>query len=48
MDYIIYDNGVQVLVSGDGEIETLKDSRFDWRERKEKTMLFYELYEKAG
>lgn len=37
-----------MLVSGDGEITTLEDKRFDWRERKEKTMLLYELYEKAG
>lgn len=48
MDYITYDNGIQVLVSGNGEVETLQDRRFDWRERKEKTMLLYELYEKAG
>lgn len=37
-----------MLVSGDGEITTLEDKRFDWRERKEKTMRLYELYEKAG
>lgn len=37
-----------MLVSGDGEITTLQDRRFDWRERKGKTMLLYELYEKAG
>lgn len=48
MDYITINDGVQVLVSDSGEIETLHDSRFDWRERKEKTMLLYELYEKAG
>ena len=38
----------QVLVSGDGEVTTLEDRRFNWRERKEKTMLLYELYDKAG
>lgn len=48
MDYTTRLDNVQVLVTGDGEIETLKDSRYDWRERKEKTMLLYELYEKAG
>lgn len=48
IDYNTYCAEAQVLVSGDGEITTLEDKRFDWRERKEKTMLLYELYEKAG
>lgn len=48
MDYITRYQESQVLVSGDGEITTLQDRRFDWRERKGKTMLLYELYEKAG
>lgn len=48
MDYITRMQNAQVLVSGDGEVITLQDRRFDWRERKEKTMLLYELYEKAG
>ena len=41
-------DGMQVLVSGDGEITTLKDGRFDWKARKEKTMQLHELYHKAG
>lgn len=48
MNYTTRYQESQVLVSGDGEITTLRDRRFDWRERKEKTMLLYELYEKAG
>lgn len=48
MDYNTRYQEAQVLVSGDGEITTLEDRRFDWRERKEKTMRLYELYEKAG
>lgn len=47
-DYITQMMNLQVLVSADGEIETLDDRRFNWRERKEKTMRLYELYEKAG
>ena len=48
MDYITYVNGLQVQVSGDGEVETLSDERFAWRERKVKTVRLAELYEKAG
>lgn len=48
MDYNTRMMNAQVLVSSDGEIETLTDRRFNWRERKEKTMQLYELYEKAG
>lgn len=48
MDYITYNEGVQVLVSGDGEIETLQDSRYGWKERREKNMRLDGLYEKAG
>ena len=48
MDYITYNNGVQVIVSGDGEIETLEDRRFNWKERREKNMRLDGLYEKAG
>lgn len=44
---MIYD-GMQVLVSGDGEIITLEDRRFDWKERRERNMKLYELYGKAG
>lgn len=39
--------GLQVQVSGDGEIETLKDDRFPWAERKVKTLKLAELYQKA-
>lgn len=48
MDYSTRMMEAQVLVSADGEVTTLEDRRFDWRERKEKTMRLYELYEKAG
>lgn len=48
LDYSIYIEGLQVQVSGDGEIETLEDERFAWRERKVKTVRLAELYGKAG
>lgn len=48
MDYNTRMREAQVLVSGDGEITTLEDRRFDWKERKVKTMRLCELYEKAG
>lgn len=48
MDYIMAAQNAQVLVSADGEVTTLEDRRFDWRDRKEKTMQLYELYQKAG
>lgn len=48
MDYISYVNGLQVQISGDGEIETLEDSRFDWRVKKMKTVVLADLYGKAG
>lgn len=48
LDYITYVNGLQVLVSGDGEVETLADERFSWREKKVKTVFLSELFEKAG
>lgn len=48
MNYTTEYREAQVIVSGDGEITTLEDRRFDWRERKERTMQLYELYEKAG
>lgn len=48
MDYNMNVDGTQVLVSSDGEVQTLQDKRYDWKEKKEKTMLLYELYEKAG
>lgn len=35
-------------VSGDGEIETLEDSRFEWRAKKMKTVVLADLYSKAG
>ncbi|MDE7245467.1 MAG: protein rep [Oscillospiraceae bacterium] len=38
----------QVLVSADGEVTTLEDRRYDWKERRERNMHLYELYEKAG
>lgn len=48
MNYNTRYQDAQVLVSGDGEITTLEDRRFDWRERKEKTMRLGDLYDKAG
>lgn len=47
MDYITYVDGLQVQVSGEGEVETLSDERFAWRERKVKTVRLAELYELA-
>lgn len=48
MDYSIYIDGLQVAVSGDGEIETLRDERFPWREKKMKTVRLAKLYGAAG
>lgn len=48
MNYNTGSSNAQVLLSPGGEITTLEDRRFDWRERKEKTMRLYELYDKAG
>lgn len=48
MDYITYVDGLQVQISGEGEVETLADERFAWRERKVKTVRLAELYDKAG
>lgn len=46
MDYItVVRDGQEVRIPVE---EVLEDKRFPWRERKEKTMLLYELYEKAG
>lgn len=46
MDYIRYmKQGQEVVVAAE---EILQDKRFSWRERKEKTMKLFELYEKAG
>ncbi len=46
MDYITtVRNGQEVRIPAE---EVLVDRRFPWRERKGKTMLLYELYEKAG
>lgn len=47
MDYITYVNGLQVQITGDGEIETLEDSRFEWRTKKMKTVVLADLYLKA-
>ncbi|MDE7245729.1 MAG: protein rep [Oscillospiraceae bacterium] len=48
MDYIINAQDAQVLVSADGEVVALEDRRYDWKERRERNMKLYELYEKAG
>lgn len=48
MDNTTVLDGMQVLVSGDGEITTLQDGRFDWKARKGRTMRLEELYRKAG
>lgn len=48
LDYITYINGLQVQVSGEGEVETLSDDRFSWRDKKVKTVRLAELYDKAG
>ena len=46
VDYIRYmKQGQEVVVAAE---EILQDKRFSWRERKEKTMKLFELYEKAG
>lgn len=46
MDYItVVRDGQEVRIPVE---EVLEDKRFPWRERKEKTMFLYELYEKAG
>lgn len=47
MDYIMMQDGLQVQVTGDGEIETLEDDRFPWVERKVKTLKLATLYGKA-
>lgn len=48
MDYITYVDGLQVQISGEGEVETLSDERFAWRDKKVKTVYLSELFEKAG
>ena len=48
MNYNTRYQEAQVLVSGDGEITTLEDRRYAWKERRERNMKLYELYEKAG
>jgi len=48
MNYTMKMQNAQVLLSGDGEVTTLSDRRFDWKERRERNMRLYELYEKAG
>lgn len=48
MNYNTIDQNAQVLVSGDGEITTLTDKRYDWKERRERNMKLHELYDKAG
>lgn len=48
MNYISYIDGLQVQISENGEIETLEDSRFQWRDRKVKTVALADLYRKAG
>lgn len=46
MDYITNVNGKQVAIPAEEVMPT--DSRYDWKERKEKTMVLHELYLKAG
>lgn len=48
MNYNTRYQEAQVLVSGDGEITTLEDRRYAWKERRKRNMKLYELYEKAG
>lgn len=48
MDFSTYDKQMQVAVSPEGEVTSLNDSRFPWRERKNKTMRLSKLYELAG
>lgn len=50
-DYSTYDSHLQVAVSeilDTGELQSLEDSRFPWRERKAKTMRLAGLYDLAG
>lgn len=47
-DYSTEDSKLQVVVSEDGEVASLEDSRFPWRERKNKTMRLSKLYDLAG
>lgn len=48
MDYNMIVDGMQVEVSPDGEVTTLYDRRYDWKERRERNMHLYELYGEAG
>ena len=48
MDYITGLVDLQVVVSEDGEVTPLSDSRFEWRARKGRTMRLGDLYDKAG
>lgn len=48
MYYITDVDGMQVQITDNGEIFTLHDSRFAWKERKMKTAALARLYEKAG
>lgn len=48
MNLNTYDSQLQVETSPEGEVISLRDRKFSWRERKEKTMLLHELYQKAG
>ncbi len=48
MDYITRYIDTQVLISENGDVTNLEDERFNWRERKERTMTLSDLYDKAG
>lgn len=48
MDYITRKQNEQVLVSADGEVVTLEDRRYDWKEKRVKSVRLYDYYEKAG
>lgn len=48
MDFNTYLSDAQVVVSEDGEVTPLSDSRFDWRVRKVRTMRLGDLYDAAG
>lgn len=48
MEYSMIVDGMQVEVSPDGEIWTMPEDRFPWRERKMRSVELAKLYRKAG
>lgn len=48
MNFSTYDSQLQVAVSPDGEVVTLRDDKFPWAERRVKAVKLAKLYQKAG